>query len=85
MSSCQFSKLYFHYFLFTPLIRIVVKLMRDIASIQICREAPHFSANHNPLEEWSENSGDFGERLSQEGCVCVCGARVCHGKSCGAS
>lgn len=28
MGSCQFSKLYFHYFLFIPLIRIVAKLMR---------------------------------------------------------
>lgn len=39
MSSCQFSKLYFHYFLFIPLIRMVGKLMRDILAIQICREA----------------------------------------------
>lgn len=42
MSSCQFSKLYFHYFLFIPLIRMVGKLMKDIPAIQICREAPFF-------------------------------------------
>lgn len=43
MTPCQFSKLYFHYFLFIPLIRMVGKLMRDIPAIQICREATFFS------------------------------------------
>lgn len=40
---CQFSKLYFHYFLFIPHIRMVGKLMRDIPAIQICREALFYS------------------------------------------
>lgn len=69
IGSCQFSKLYFHYFLFIPLIRIVTKLMRGKAWMQIWREARHFSANHNPLKGRSENAGDFRERLSRGGCV----------------
>lgn len=43
--------------------------MRGKASIQIWREARHFSANHNPLKGKSENSGDFRERLSWGGSV----------------
>lgn len=39
MSPCQFSKLYFHYFLFIPLSIMVGKLMREIAASQICCEA----------------------------------------------
>ena len=73
MTPCQFSKLYFHYFLFIPLIRMVGKLMRDIPAIQICREATFFfySANHNPLEGWSEELGNKRERGrdTERGCV----------------
>lgn len=43
MTPCQFAKLYFHYFLFIPLIRMVGKLMRDVPAIQIFHEALCFS------------------------------------------
>lgn len=45
--------------------------MRDIPAIQICREALFFfSANHIPLEGYSEKRGERGREMQREG-VCV--------------
>lgn len=47
--------------------------MRDIPAIQICHEATFFfySANHNPLEGWSEELGNKRERERYREKVCV--------------
>lgn len=75
IGSCQLSKLYFHYFLFIPLIRIVTKINEGRkASIQIWREAPRFPANHGRLKGKSEESEEEEEGVRRP--------RVCQGKSC---
>ncbi len=76
MTPCQFSKLYFHYFLFIPLIRMVGKLMRDVPATQICHEALFFFSLLITflLKDRVGNRGNRRERY-REG-VCVLGRGV---------
>lgn len=60
VTPCQFSKLYFHYFLFILLIRMVGKLMRDISAIQIGSEAVFSLIITFLLKDRVRNDGGWG-------------------------
>lgn len=70
LTSCQFNKLYFHYFLFIPHSRMAGKLMRNLPAIQIWSPPP--SSNHIPLEGRSEKLGKQ-RREVETGCVLASG------------
>ncbi len=83
VTPCQFSKLYFHYFFFIPLIRVVEKLMREILAIQICNRVqlffPFFSLLIAILLKDRVRNGVMEDRDTERGCV---SRGACKGKSC---